>query len=84
MNERQLRLSRNLRVEAHLARALDIKASAFYNKLYALKSGKAPVLTAESQHPFEVAYKEKQVEFWSDLAVIATEKLKELEVKNGN
>jgi len=82
MNERQKNLLKNLRVEAHLARALNIGTSAFYSKLHALKAGKTPVLTAESKTNFSTAYEEKQVEFWGDLAVIAAENLKELKVES--
>lgn len=80
MNERQQKLLENLRVEAHLARALEISTSAFYNKLHALKAGKTPVLTAKKSHVlFSSAYKEKQIELWNDLIEIASEKLGELE-----
>lgn len=83
MNEKLLE---NLRVEAHLARSLGLNAGGFYAKLNALKAGKNPILKARVKNPqsFEAAYAAAQVEFWEDLAVIATEKLKELEVKNGN
>lgn len=86
MNERQQRLLRRLYVQAHIARALGMYASSFNAKLEALKYGKNPMFSSNTKNPilFATIYKEKQIEFWGDLAVIAAEKLKELEVKNGN
>ena len=86
MNERQTKLLENLRVDAHLARATGIRASCFYAKVIALKQGKNPVFTSRTENPapFEPAYKADQIEFYDDLIAIATEKRKELEVKNGN
>ncbi len=86
MNEQQEKLLKNLRVEAHVARALGLNAGGFYAKLNALRAGKNPVLKAgvETPQSFETAYSAAQIEFWNDLAVIASEKLKELENENGN
>ena len=84
MNEQQEKLLKNLHVEAHVARSLGLNAGGFYAKLNALKAGKNPVLKAgaENARSFETAYKTAQIEFWNDLAVIATEKLRELEIEN--
>ena len=85
MNERQVNLLKNLRIEAHIARGMGITAvNGFYAKLNAMNAGKNPVFKSASEAPqsFEVTYKAKRAEFWADLVAIATEKLRELEIEN--
>ena len=82
MNERQVNLLKNLRVEAHIARGMGVSATnGFYAKLNAMNAGKNPVFKSapEATQKFEDVYKVKQAEFWNDLVTIATKKLKELE-----
>lgn len=84
MFERQQKLLQHLHVQAHIARAMGICTPSFYAKLNALEAGKNPKIGLKTDNPrsFATAYKEAQIEFWSDLAAIAKEKLEEL--KNDN
>ena len=86
MNEKQLELLKKIRPHTHIARLLGIDATQLNKKARALDVGKAPSFGLSEGNPrlFDPAYKAAQIEFWNDLVVIATEKLKELEVQNGN
>jgi len=86
MNDRQQKLLKKIRPNLHIAQAMDIDATQLNKKKQALESGKNPTFGLRRGEPqlFEPAYKATQIEFYNDLIVIAAEKLKELEIENGN
>ncbi len=86
MNDRQQKLLKKIRPNMHIAQAMDIDATQLNKKKQALESGKKPTFGLRRGEPqlFEPAYKATQIEFYNDLIAIAAEKLKELEIENGN
>ena len=83
MNEKQKVLFSNIPVKAHVARYMGIKNCELVRKVQALSEGKNPSYGLKDGNPrlFKPGYIAAQIEFWSDLAVIAAENLKELEGK---
>ena len=84
MNERQAKLLKKIRPNLHIAQAMGIDATQLNLKIQALDAGKQPTFGLRKGEPqlFEPAYSAKKWELWNDLAAIAKEKLKELELES--
>ena len=83
LTKQQVVLLKDLRVSAHIARAMEISAQQLKDKIRSLDRGNTPIIKrCDNPVLFKTLYIEKQKQFWSDVITIAVEKLKELEIEN--
>jgi hypothetical protein len=86
MTKEQESLCRALKVNAHIARAMGISQQQLKDKKRSIELDNTPIIRRDKKPPllFEPLFFDAQFKFWNDLIEIATENLKELEIKNGN